>query len=141
MIRPITHRMGTGHPMMLAHLANRASSCDLALMIPNRPLATALLLSTAFFVVGACGDDGEGSSNDAADGEPCTEGADCQSDLCFVEVKGQDGVCRAMPAGCGEDVSCPRTDCLDDMKRECTGPGASCLSSPRGVTIECTPSE
>lgn len=98
-------------------------------------LATGMLVSAGLFAFAACGDDSE-STPGGANGEACDHGDDCESTLCFIAVAGGQGECRAMPDSCSADLACD-SDCLDAMKDECTGPGASCLKMAGAFTIEC----
>jgi hypothetical protein len=108
-------------------------------MISMRPFSLALLTYAALFAFGACGDDMESNPSGAANGEACGEGSDCRSTLCFIAVSGDPGECRAVPASCNDDPSCTESDCLDEVKADCTGNSTSCVGIAGSHTIECGP--
>ncbi|NUP06787.1 MAG: hypothetical protein HOW73_12095 [Polyangiaceae bacterium] len=104
-------------------------------MTLKRSLSIAVLGSFTLFAFAACEEEA------GVDGDPCADGSECESRLCFIAVSGEPGECRAVPSSCEENPSCTQSTCLEGIESECTGSGSSCLSVAGTVTIECsTPS-
>lgn len=102
-----------------------------------RALAFIGIFTTAV-VFFACGDDSE-TDTDAAEGEPCDSGGDCQDGLfCFVAVEEQPGECAVIPAACEDDPKCT-VGCFDDFRAENCDNGSSCLGIGGSITLTCTP--
>ena len=104
-----------------------------------RPQSLAMLTYAALLLSGACGDDMESNANGAANGEACADGLDCRSTLCFIAVSGDPGECREVPASCNDDPSCSDSDCLDEVRADCTGNSTTCIAKVGSHTIECGP--
>ena len=120
-------------------VARAVRACDVAQMTSKGPISRAMLAAAGLLVFAACGDDTQTTPGGAANGEPCAEGSDCESTLCFIAVSDEPGECRAVPASCRGDPSCTRSDCLDEVESECTGNLASCVGIASRYTIECGP--